>query len=305
MKKVTKQYSLTKKIIFSLIAILWFILILELCLQGAGFVLQRLSKPELKSGRKGIVCVGDSHTYGVFVAKEEAYPFQLEQLLNKNSNKYQVINLGAPGINSSQILRDLNGIIKDYHPLAVVVLVGINNGWNIACQGIGFRQTALMKLKLYKMGRFIYFQYFKKDKSYMVVKPRDKKERIYHIERKELPEEDAELRAIQRIFIQDLMNIIKLCQENDVKIVLMNYAGDKEFNYFIPNQLTQQVAEKTGVPMMDNYSYFLSQLYNSEGILNQELHKKLFLKDMHLSPLGYRIMAENLYKTLIENGIVE
>lgn len=273
-------------------------------MQLAGLVAAKVNKPALRPGARVIVCIGDSHTYGIYVKKDETYPAQLEKLLNQNGGGWQVINLGAPGQNSIQILNALPEIFKRYHPAALVVLVGVNNGWNIAGREKSLAEKILHRIKLYRLFRLVYFHNFNKDKSFMVARRRDSRELLYHTEMTYTPDPE-ELKDIQRAFVKDLLGIIDNCRKNRVNIVLMNYAGDKETDYELANKLTERVAERREVPLVDNYSYFMSRLYGLDDSLDQKLHRQLFFEDMHLRPEGYAWVANNLLSTLKTGGIAE
>jgi lysophospholipase L1-like esterase len=81
--------------------------------------------------RGTILALGDSHTYGVFTQPEEAYPGQLQVLLDERApGSYNVVNLGLPGMNSSEIAARLPEWITRFRPFAVIVSVGVNNRWN-------------------------------------------------------------------------------------------------------------------------------------------------------------------------------
>lgn len=79
--------------------------------------------------RKRILAVGDSTTFGLGVNDEEAWPAQLEQLLNAGSPKpqYEVLNAGVTGYTAFQCLQYL---LKKGFDLApdLVVLTSGNNG---------------------------------------------------------------------------------------------------------------------------------------------------------------------------------
>ena len=80
-------------------------------------------------GEVRILCVGDSHTYGVGVAPEESYPAQLEQVLRARGVRARVVNAGVPGQNSGQVREQLQAKLDEYHPQVVVIWVGANNQW--------------------------------------------------------------------------------------------------------------------------------------------------------------------------------
>lgn len=81
--------------------------------------------------RRVLLTLGDSHTYGVHYTPEEAYPGQLQKILDERApGRYRVINLGLPGMNSTEIAASLPEWLLRYRPFATVVCAGINNTWN-------------------------------------------------------------------------------------------------------------------------------------------------------------------------------
>lgn len=82
-----------------------------------------------------ILCVGDSFTFGAGAPPAYSYPSQLEKLLNDNSinKKYVVYNEGGslPGMTSSLVLKNLEENILKYHPDIIIILIGMNNSWNL------------------------------------------------------------------------------------------------------------------------------------------------------------------------------
>lgn len=84
------------------------------------------------TGRRRILCVGDSQTYGLYLAERaQAYPQQLEQLWNESveTPRIEVLNIGYPGNNSSGLRRDLPRILQTLRPDAVIIMVGSNDYW--------------------------------------------------------------------------------------------------------------------------------------------------------------------------------
>jgi lysophospholipase L1-like esterase len=108
--------------------------------------------------RERVLCVGDSHTYGAGVRSDEAYPAQLQVLLDEAApGVYSVVNRGVPGYNSLQVRNRLPQWIAELRPTVIVVVVGVNNTWNEA----GFRlpgepwtsrlRQALLHLRLVRL----------------------------------------------------------------------------------------------------------------------------------------------------------
>lgn len=114
----------------------------ELFLQLASGVARTLASRVDRSGTVSdealtILCVGDSHTYGLPLPREESYPEQLEAELSARypERAFEVVNLGIPGMNSGYAANRLERQMLQLAPELVVVWVGINNQWNPAEAG--------------------------------------------------------------------------------------------------------------------------------------------------------------------------
>ncbi|MBI4846266.1 MAG: tetratricopeptide repeat protein [Candidatus Omnitrophica bacterium] len=113
------------------------LILLEIILRLASFTAERLWLPRysfspLNKNIRTIVCLGDSFTYGIGAGFENAYPAQLEEMLNKKfqKEKFKVYNLGVSGANSAFVLNKLKNMLGKISPDFVVVLVGANDSWN-------------------------------------------------------------------------------------------------------------------------------------------------------------------------------
>lgn len=111
------------------------LLLLEGALRAAALcapaLLGRGGDPEVDSapGEIRIVCVGDSHTYGVGVAARDAYPAELGRILHARGVPARVTNLGIPGQTSSQLRHALPTELARHRPDVVIVWTGANNQW--------------------------------------------------------------------------------------------------------------------------------------------------------------------------------
>ena len=75
-----------------------------------------------------VLCVGDSLTRGR--PDPENYPAELQRLLRSRTGKpYQVLNLGVPGLTTTQIRARFARYLDYYRPALVVLWAGIDNGW--------------------------------------------------------------------------------------------------------------------------------------------------------------------------------
>lgn len=107
--------------------------------------------------RVRILCVGDSHTFGAGVGVEESYPVQLQALLDeREAGRFSVINLGTPGMSTTQVQERLPLQIARYRPDLVILWAGVNNVWNLPAAGErqGSRLEALaLRSRLYRLVR--------------------------------------------------------------------------------------------------------------------------------------------------------
>lgn len=119
-----------------------------------------LAAPE----RHTILTLGDSHTYGVGCSAAMSYPGQLQaQLDRRQPGQYQVINLGLPGTNSSQIRTKLVAWMNQFQPETIVLCVGINNFWNVSAVGTkggeSWIKKALWSSRLVRVIRLILLRF--------------------------------------------------------------------------------------------------------------------------------------------------
>ena len=161
-----KELSLRQKAFLVIFGVIVAVILLETGLQLSSFIgvhvfLPRYDFSEIKPGERVTFCMGDSFTYGIGAGKDNSYPCQLEEILNKRvkSSRFKVYNLGVPGYNSAQVLKKLRSAISLYKPDAVVVLCGGNDNWNF--DGMELQLSARLmqilfsRLKTFKMSSII------------------------------------------------------------------------------------------------------------------------------------------------------
>lgn len=109
--------------------------VLEVALQIGALVLWATGRPAPSAwltGRRRVLCLGDSNTYGLYLAdRADAYPQQLERLWNASAARtpIEVLNLGYPGTNSSKLIHDLPRLLETFRPDVVLMMVGSNDFW--------------------------------------------------------------------------------------------------------------------------------------------------------------------------------
>jgi lysophospholipase L1-like esterase len=108
------------------------LLIIEVILQIGGLVHRFTGRPQpvaWLTGRRRVMCVGDSNVYGLWVRREETFPRVLERIWNAATPDapVEVLNFGMPGLNSSKLRRSFRGLLDTFHPDVVLALVGSND----------------------------------------------------------------------------------------------------------------------------------------------------------------------------------
>jgi len=80
--------------------------------------------------RARVLCFGDSSTFAFGVGFEDAWPNQLQQILDvDHPNKFEVLNAGIPGQSSYQGRQRLTRELAKWRPQMAFITFGNNDGW--------------------------------------------------------------------------------------------------------------------------------------------------------------------------------
>lgn len=103
---------------------------------GAAFALMAVCTPATaQQGVTTIAALGASQTYGMGVARSQAYPAQLERLLKAAGHRVRVVNLGRNGDTTGGMMARLGSVPRNAR---IVILQPGGNDWR---QGVvGERQ---------------------------------------------------------------------------------------------------------------------------------------------------------------------
>ncbi len=92
---------------------------------------------------------------------------------------------------------------------------------------------------------------------------------------------------------RDLEKIVELCRKNDVGLIIQNYP----YPYSSTNKILKDVALRYSLPFVDNHSVF-------EKSVAAYGRWKYFVDNDHCTAEGHKVMAQNVYKVLVSEGIV-
>lgn len=153
------------------VAIVLFFAAAEVLLFGAGAAWRawwgRGTGGEDGTGGFHILCVGDSHTFGIGAGRpEDAWPARVERRLReaRPDLDVRVTNAGVPGSNSAEAEEVARGYLAgDDPPDVVIFLAGLNDSWNLAGNrllveaaegGAGRAWSALDRLRTFRLLRW-------------------------------------------------------------------------------------------------------------------------------------------------------
>ena len=320
--------SLKKKIIFSLIALFLFLLIAELGIKAILFLTRNKEVVFINSkGFRGaefniekdpkkirVIMMGDSVTFGI-TPENCPYPTQLQELFNqKYSNKVEVINAGVEGYSSEYVLKRLKYDILQYKPDIITVYVGWNDLYAVnplspwSSKKLTGLANFLNKFYLYKAFRRVIFLSIKPKLDHLITLSNaiNADAAIYD---KFEPEN----------YKNNLKEIIKVCRENNIKVILINLTSILSDNmsqedikkvhypYFtsdieklktlqtIYNQAIEQVAQENNTPQIDLNSA-INKISNKGA---------LFFDTMHPYCEGQKIIAETIFNDLISQKLLD
>jgi len=288
---------------------------LEVGLRVAALVV-REPRPtaNMREGTVSILTLGDSHTYGVFYSAEESYPGQLQALLDEHApGRFQVINLGIPGMNSSEIVRSLPGWLARYEPAATVICVGVNNLWNDTAAAepsgpVGFRSLRswrLLRILDHRLRAKLGERPSERPDLERSVSPDSVEHRDAAtgevLVRHERRHEELEVEDGRRLLLRDLDRIDDLHRRTGVRMILLAYSTFRVPELGQAFTLHERMSDtllafgsERGLEVLDPRAT-MRRLVGS-GPRASYFHSE---RDDHPNPAGYRILAELVAEALL------
>jgi hypothetical protein len=157
-RRFLKKFT-TKTLVF-VAGLLLVLALLEIVLAVTGVFSrqEKISVSALTTGKKNILCLGDSYTQGMGSTHGNEYPTQLQHILDSlYPGEYAVHNAGQSSRNTSMMLAHLRDLMKRLKPDAILFLGGGANYWNYTGYQEGrLNSCMLSRLRIYKLAQLIY-----------------------------------------------------------------------------------------------------------------------------------------------------
>jgi len=249
------------------------------------------------TGTTRIIAVGGSTTVNDTVYKSDGihYPMLLESHLNSfgEDQSFEVLNAGADAYSTAQNLINIQFRLVEYDPDIILLMNNFNDSTvNAFKDGAAadyankYIQPYFLNTEIQGTLSFLGFLY---------------QSRI--LSKLGLPEYLAKLNDLHKdndidyglyLFRRNLTHIIKICQANDIAIVLLSQPTNLESHHWIEdetfliyNQAIAEVAEKEGAYFIDMFTEFGHE-------------EQYFIDNIHYSLEGINRFAEILYPRVLE-----
>ena len=98
---------------------------------------------------------------------------------------------------------------------------------------------------------------------------------------------------VRRWLRHDLEEVVRLCEEHGIKLILQNYPVAKP----IANEILRMISQKHSIPLVDNLAVFDELAARGEK-------DKYIDDDQHSTSAGHKVMAENILNVLVSEGLI-
>jgi lysophospholipase L1-like esterase len=231
------------------------LLLIELLLQVASlFAGDRASAWRPRPAYR-VLCVGDSHTWGAGVERGDAYPSHLQRQLDaQKPGAYSVMNLGLPGMSTTQVRNRLATWLSRYEPDALIVWAGVNDAWNRAEVE---RETGVVSVRVQallghsRLARFV--KVWLHDRTLERYAVANDAERVWSPIRVEdsLGAEESWTVQIQARVEANLELIAEYARGAGIPPIVIAYPNDASW-YAVANRALRAAAERHDLPLVES-----------------------------------------------------
>ncbi|HUT03286.1 MAG TPA: SGNH/GDSL hydrolase family protein [bacterium] len=294
--------------------------------------------PEVQKTRhKGsfrVLCLGDSTTYGVMVDQGQIYSSVLEKQLEKilAPRTVETINAGVPGYSSVQVSLYFSKRCLQLDPDLVTLCVGINDAFaipNLCDQDKDLYVPWRRSIRRAKetLGHSRIFTLLDAGLSWLV-------KAVAQSESESQPSQGMKRRADVPCYYENLLDIARKCERRGIPLLLFSFslpadysksmlraAHNSQANYIDMEPAFESAAKSIsssageaqsqtvspesafamdGQPFADVYEGMFSV-----RMLATHSNRALFIDPCHPTPLGHKLIAEQLARVIVEKGLLK
>jgi lysophospholipase L1-like esterase len=280
---------------------------------GSFLVRDRITRP--RSGARHVVlCAGDSHTFGAGVPAADSYPAHLQAILDAHApGEYAVVNVGVPGMSTTQVLHRLPDQLRALRPDTVVIWCGINDVWNTSEldeASVGLRRAVreglrgLRLVRLWQVWRHNerLFRPEEWDRGASVARARvasdsgmnpnrtltlDWGDRIEHLRFTGVEDAEPDARVAARR-AANLEAMVQLVRAAGARVVLITYPLEMG-GFVAANRSLRAVARGAGIPLVES----------ERALARVPEDRRQWVLTLHPTRWIYREVARDVARTLL------
>jgi len=265
-----------------------------------------------------ILCLGDSSTRGLGATDRSrySYPGRLQELLEAAApHRFAVVNRGVSGINSSQVLNRLDGMLSQLQPDLLIVMIGMNDPWNLRESRIidfytaGRVQRLLLRIELavsrLRSAQLLRLAWLSLEFGH----GRESDRKYAEIPKPEIPQWGPDARragldassgdskkrhALAQVLEANITAILLRAGALKVPVLFMSYQA---VGWGRPNEIIDDIYRRLEVPVVDNFALFRDAARRGLSVKAAD--------NFHPNDLGYLLMARTIFNSLISLGVVE
>lgn len=263
---------------------------------------------EAAKQRQRVLCFGDSSTFAFGVEFDDAWPNQLQQLLDADApDHFEVLNAGVPGQTSYQGRQRLTRELKKWQPQLAFITFGNNDGWK--WDGMSDREHALRSKAargLAVLNRSRAWQWLVNARQ-QATQTSATRNQLAWAEQATFnyfdPKEQWTPRVSVDDFARNLQAMIAECRQHDCEPVLVVWPDQRQFlgqpTWRPPYQeAMRQVAAHAGVKCLDLVTHF-------EQAGDWAVERFLRNDVVHVDGPGNRFVAEAVARLVHEADPVD
>lgn len=265
------------------------VVLLEVGLQVASLLLEPRRPLANSPAERHVLCVGDSHTWGVYYEERFSYPNRLQAYLDHSgaASRIEVVTEARPGWSTAPMLARLPELLQHYQPEVVLLLGGLNNRWNRG-------ERELLGERRSKFASWLdHFRVWTLLRMALAAQARPSEHEVGAVPEDSSPDRTILTEAqLEAEVAADVRRMVQLCRAGGSTPIVLTYAApDPPLQ--APNRGLRAAAAAEGVRCIDLESVFARRMVDAP------YETLLIPSDFHPRPAGYEEMARAIAGVVI------